>query len=977
METTDRTCEELRGHLYAVCGLLSEEHYSEQQNSNSLAVSNAWLNDFRGSRDAWMACIGVYLGDDQVSPVIRHACLSLLIQKVKVDWTSELSPEERTACRERFREMYTRCLQEENTRDDVMQKQLSQLQVLCVETAEQLEELVRGGCMLYHHTDDETMRRAGIELLLAIPVELRHSSRSVHAGLVAEVKRLAVEVVLPMLEQTMAAQPEVEEDGMMMSGLICAYTKDCDIAVCKQTYPVLYSRLLGWCFGMGIGDAVEAVLNMLKKAYIDEDCVDERHRKVYVDIISKMKGCYAGEMSAHCAMAVAQVGGGLADAWPQGVAGDVGPLSVDLASMMLSCVRSLDCNVVESALEYFFAMDVTSVSERTEELRHPLLVELLQVLTRRLMYPLDAVSDEDIGFIRNDDDGGGGLLRLRKDIVPELLQEMFPVLGVTYLEWVAQGIDSASWQEAEISLYLLWAVSLQIRTRVLRNDGDSVASQMNALVCQGLMAMSQSLPGRCAGGGQKASVLSSTFSMTIETFSVLFGKVEQAPFEDAFRALLHVLSCTDAECQACVCAAIKALSVRSAERVAPYPERIHGIISSIGAAKMSLDGECKGDLVEAMVHLAQRLPRDAAQECIIRVLAPDIECIMKYSNMSGVMMNLEEDVTTLASSVDMVSVAFKAMLPFTLRHIDARSSVFLLECLNNPLSMLSHSSIWSCQPRIMDGVVQICKESIRSAGDASQAGDRILSISLPIVVHVFHTSMSATALETIAEMVESHFDSPERMNAICQASHDAFQGAFHILQQEGLEKRSTLVRTLLDVGYSFIVYAPNSMVQTGTLSVFVDLGIAALTSREVECITHALQFLCYLPSATNDESLDAPTAQIIDALIVQKSDEMIEALLYSLIEACPTVQRKRVAELIVTLMHHTGLQNQPREVLVASMSSQRIQSLLNNTTAREACTLLLEYFSRARHPQQHLQSYLDHFASVVRREQDIDILHQV
>jgi len=499
---------------------------------------------------------------------------------------------------------------------------------------------------------------------------------------------------------------------------------------------------------------------------------------------------------------------------------------------------------------------------------------------------------------------------------------------------------------------------------------------MNALVCQGLLAMSQSLPGRCAGGGQKASVLGSTFSMTIEVFSVLFGKVEQAPFDEAFGALLHILSCSDAECQACVCAAIKALSIRSGERIAPYPVKIHSMISSVGAAKMSLAGECKGDLVEAMVHLAQRLPNEAAQECIIRVLTPDIECIMKYSNISEAVMNLEADVKTLASSIDMICVAFKAMLSFTLRQTDARSSVFLLECLDRPLTMLSRSSIWSHQPRIMDGVVQVCKESISSAGDSAQAGDRILSISLPIVVQVFHTSMSASALETIAEMVESHFDSPERMNVICQASHDAFQRAFHILQQEGLEKRSTLVCTLLGVGYSFIVYAPKSMVQTGTLSVFVDLGIAAVTSREVECITHALQFLCYLPSATNDESLDAPTAHVIEVLIAQKSGEMIEALLFSLIETCPDVQRKRVAGLIVTLMHHTGQINQPREVLAATMNSQRIQDLINNSTAREACTLMLEYFSTARHPQQHLVSYLEQCASVIRREQDIDTLHR-
>lgn len=957
----DGLSSQLQAALY---GLHSHE-------TSAQAKSNAWLNEFSQSDESWNACIRLYENDS--TPFIRSMCVSLLSRKVRMDWSGGwLTEQERAAKRQQCKAMYLSQIGSACA-DRLLIRQLVLLQVLCIETEEHVRDLVQHAVEALSHS---TMWYAGVEILLTIPNEFRESFRRIHGKLLPVLKSYTQTVMDAVDRQLLQGG----EDGMLrrMSEVIRAWVElpsvpgglpETDIIEFSMRNQNVFRFLVSDCFDNGAEPACGALVACLKGT-CPEDHADEAV-PLFNGIISKIMSMKQYILQDSCeeqARGVAQVASGIADCWPEGIA-YILPTCVDLAQVMLMCVKHPEYTIVEIALDYFFALNLVDIRQRNEHLRHPVQAQLVESLAQRLMFPPSS-DEESLDMMVHD----AGFIRLRKDIVPELLEEVYPSISEWYLEWVLSGVKSIAWQEIEIALYLLQATDLQIRTRALVIPGQSDTSsalardRINKLLCEAFtVASSFCRSNLCQESRAVASVLGSTFSTTVESFAIWFGKMSDAPFDEVFAAVLTILTLNHPHSTKHVCTAIKSLCVRLGRGLLS-PENIVEKIGLIkaGIAHLTLDAECEEELVEGMVHLATHLEPQKALTSLFDVVSPYVDTMVRVGNMEYSLIDKDIHMKVMRS-MSLISTALKALLSAAISQGGGWAAANLYKELHACLAGFLQSEYCKNNSEAVDGVLLICKEAIASSRKNS---GEILQLVLPMVMGIFHESLSSPALDVLSEVIEMHFNDSDMMGDIVALSHTVFQKAFSVLHDQGLSSRPSLVQALLDVGYSFIVYAPNSVIQSGSLSVFIDLGIASLSCKEPEVIIKALQFLCYLPCAATDETIDQDSINSINANLVAKGPHLVESLMYAACETCPRSKVRSAANLIRALLLHPPLQGQGSAWLTASISSERIQKVSKDVIRKESQDRFIQLATGGSLNPQRLTCLITDYGLVCRREEE-------
>lgn len=957
----DGLSNQLQAALYAL-----HSHETSAQ-----AQSNAWLNELLQTDESWNACIRLYEND--TTPFIRSMCVSLLSRKVRMDWSGGwLTEEERTAKREQCKAIYLSQIGSASP-DKLLIRQLALLQVLCIDTEEHVRDLMHHAVEALPHP---SMWYAGMEILLTIPNEFRESSRRVQGKLLPVLKSYT-QMVMDAVDRYLLQHGE-EDMLHRVSDVIRAWVElpsipggqpETDIIEFSRNNQNLFRFLVSECFDRGTESASGALVACLKGT-CPEDNTDEAI-PLFNGLISKMmsmKHYISQDSYEEQAMSVAQVGSGIADCWPEGIAYML-PACVDLAQIMLTCVKHPNSIVVEVALDYFFAMNLIDIRQRNEHLRHPVQKQLVESLAQRLMFPQSS-DQEYLEMIASDAE----FIRLRQDIAPELLGEVYPSLSAWYLEWVLSVVKRSTWQEVEIALYMLRATDLPIRTRALAIVGQSSTSSgltsdgINKLLSEAF-AVSSSFCGSSLSQEMRAvaPVLGSTFSTAVESFAVWFGKKSEAPFDQVFGALLTILTLNHPRSNKHVCKAIKALCVRLGPGILS-PENIVNKVGLIkaGIAHLSLDAECEEELVEGMVHLATHLDPQKSLACLFDVISPYVDIIVHVGHMeySSIDKNVHAKVM---QSMSLISTALKALLSTAISQGDGWAAANLYKELHGHLATFLHSEYCKNNSEAVDRVLLVCKEAISSSRKNS---GEILQLVLPMVMGIFHDTLSSPALEVLSEVIEMHFNDSDMMGDIVVSSHTVFQQAFSVLHEQGMSSRPSLVQALLDVGYAFIVYAPNSVIQSGSLSVFIDLGVAALSCKEPEIIIKALQFLCYLPCAATDETIDQNSINAINASLVAKGPQLMESLMYAACETCPRSKVRSAANLVRALLLHPPLQGQGSSWLIAAISSERVQKVSKDTIRKDSRDTFIQLATCGSLNPQRLTCLITDYGLVCRREEE-------
>lgn len=937
----------------------------------SFDAVNSWLNEFRQTHDAWMACIRVYKESESLS--IKTSCASLLVRKVQHDWTGLQSLDEKATYRNVFLQMYAAEISS-NTTDILLIRQLVLLLVLSVDTSQEMMHLLQGASASLGEQQVPMAVYASMEMLLTLAVELREGTRRAHAALLPALREKSPQI-LGLLEEEMVRQNH-HADPSRLCCVIRAWIElpsipggysESDIVHFSDQHPRMFEFLLECCFDRGLEAARDSVLVLLKGTSVDEDSVPDDFLKMFQhmsSIIIRYRDSILSENGVTDAQAlvIAHVGSALADCWPDGIAKSMGPQCVDFATVMVGCMKRRDAHVVEAALEYFFAMNLIDLKNRAEELQFPLIIHLVQTLRERLMYP----SQGDVGYLQDDDQH----TRLRNDLIPELLQELFPALALWYVEFAVTGLKMDAWQHIEISLYLLQSVDLQIRTQVLGDPGSGHAASINAMLSDGFRTVSYWMTTLVKReDNSPTSIVVSQFCRTIHSFAIWFGKNNDAPLEEVFSTLMTInslpVSGLDPECKQMTCQAVKSLSIRAGDRI----RRDEGlIVSLLGSLKvvLALRVPGEGDLVEAAIRLASRLEPEIFKDWLVQILRPYAETLVQLCSVES--FRISEDGATVAiENLVIMSRGFRCLLSPIKSNDEHTVATFLFQNLHQTLEcmVLSH---WGTYPEILDGIIGVCKEAVTVGGRA------ILEGVFAVLSETFKSGIppSASLFDLLSEMIEVHYSDQESMNGILLISEAAFEHSFSILHNTGVSSQPTMVAGLLGLGYSSLVYVPSRLLES--FPTCIDLGIAALACRESpELIVHALEFLAYVPCATTDETVTDEIRRRIELTIIEKGEHLMEALLYALCETCPRSNINSVSNLIKSLMTHEPFIEPSKQWLYGALRSPRViksSQILDDTLRANILTVATSGSLRP----QRLGCMIQDLGLVSRKEEDLDSL---
>ena len=872
-----------------------------------------------------------------------------------------------------------------DTNNRLLSKQLVLLCVVCIDNERDMDSLLHDGLSLMSRNPE-----IGLEMLDVLPQELRESSRKSHNRLLEPLisKR---DFLLDKLDEYLAyvfrsLDPQDRFLASKACSVLHSWVDMPSVPGGMPQYPLeqffarhnsTFQILLQICtidneeFLDLIESATETILSLLKASFPEED--GQQSSRPFDALVQGMvQGLVHGTIGEERARCLARLGSGIAECWPEGAAGRLSEAE-SLSQLMIMLVQHSEPAVVECCLDYFLAVNLVEMRERRHELGRPLHAKLLEALHSRLRYPS---AECDISYCLEDE----AYCRLRKEIVPEVLQECYTSLRNWYVESICSALEMAnSWQESEICLYVIQSASLQIRTYALRHHSESSVDlevqKANQLLCNFFRLACAKFQTSSVGSSEYSWIMADTFCSVSESFSVWFAKEEGAPMREVFDTVMLLLASSQGTVALKACGTINSMCLRCSNKFKQRQDLVLAFIDSIQRCVLkNLWREGSAELVESLCHLACTLPKELSRDYLLTSVHPYVQVLTRISATQQNSTFDKETEKQIIDSLISFSRAFKALLPSALAAGDdgGWAAVHLFQCIEQILLTFCNSPVWGNQNDVLDAIIDVCKQAVCSARNKSS---EILPLVLPIVTDIFHSSMVASALGVLSEIIEMNFQDIGRMNEIIRLSCAAFRGAFEILQQEGLSCRPLLVASLLEVGYSFLVYSPSELIKMGSTGPFIDLAVAALSCREPEIVAGALQLLQYVPTAaTSDDLLDPSLAAVLLTNFSERGNSIVEGLLFSLFDTCPRQKMRTVANFLRTILISSHFVANSQHWLSLSLQSNRLLELAGADIANASIPKFYEIVSSKSLRPQRLACLILDLGLIVRREEQPDAL---
>jgi len=875
-----------------------------------------------------------------------------------------------------------------NANNRLVSKQLVLLCVVSIDDERDMDSLIQYGLSLMS-SNPET----GLEVLDILPEELRESSRRSHNRLLEPLigKR---DFLLDKLGEYLtyyisSANPRERLLASTACSVLHQWVDLPSVPGGMPQYPLerfsarhndTFATLLRICtidnkeFLYLIESATETILSLLKASYPEEE--DQQSSRPFDALVQCMVQCLPGlahgtleEERARC---LARLGSGVAECWPEGAAGRLSGAE-SLCELMLILVQHREPTVIECSLDYFLAINLVDMRERRHALGRLLHAKLVEALHLRLRYPS---AECDIAHRLEDET----YARLRKEIAPEILQECYSSLRNWYVESNCSAIEMANtWQEAEICMYVIQSASLQIRTYALRhyseNSMDMDVQKINQMLCNFFRLACAKFQTSFVVSSASSWIMADTFCSVSERFAVWFAKEDHAPVKEVFDTALLLLSSSSGPVALKACGTINSICLRCGNKFKQNQDLVLAFLDSIRIHILqNLWKEGNGELVESLCHLACTLPKEMSREYLLKSMLPYVQVLTPMSTaQSSDEINREIEKEALCCLMSF-SRALKALLPTALAAGDdgGWAAVCIFQSIEHILLNLCTSPIWKHQNAILEEIIEVCKQAVSSARNKSS---EILPLVLPIVTNIFHSSMVASALGVLSETIEMNFQDVGQMNDIVRLSCTAFRGAFEVLQQEGLSTRPLLVASLLEVGYSFLVYSPNELIKMGSIGSFIDLSVAALSCREPDIVAGALQLLQYVPTAaTSDDLLDPALAGVLLTSFSERGGIIVEGLLFSLFDTCPRQKMRSIANFLRTILISSHFVTSSQHWLSLSLQSDRLLAVAGSEIANTSMPKFYDIVSSKSLRPQRLACLILDLGLIVRREEQPDAL---
>eukprot|EP00798_Chlamydomonas_sp_ICE-L_P007351 gene7351-474_t len=344
--------------------------------------------------------------------------------------------------------------------------------------------------------------------------------------------------------------------------------------------------------------------------------------------------------------------------------------------------------IAEAASEYFLMVNTVPVAERHIQLHVQLYSNALPLFMRHAMFPADFTSwaeaeeDED-SFHRFRDFQLADVLRtafmMFRDVqLADVLETTYNMMKADYLTTMHSAISSATtWQQYEVVLYCIRAVSLRVKARILGRTGEPPTSRSGdpetvraaAEAHSQLLAIFNVSCGGDASSKSAAAFLSNPWvcrstSHLIGEYAAWFGKADQVPLEEALRVLLHALClpmswshaahafrnvCVRCKDQLCGGTALTGLMDLAARAVAPAPAP--GTL----AASVAMELDDRLAVVEGLARVIAGLPPATAAEAGLYLIRPIVERAQSLAHAG----TTPEQLTQLSTELRLIPAAIR------------------------------------------------------------------------------------------------------------------------------------------------------------------------------------------------------------------------------------------------------------------------------------------------------------------------------
>lgn len=834
----------------------------------------------------------------------------------------------------------------------------------------------------------------GIELLTAVAEESEDLDRGRRAEAISAIVQRASEVLGylgVMLTQTLARGEEVGSMSCLHAARawLCAHPQPgggsrVGPGDLHGHHPQLYTSLLVGVAGERSSETVvEAAVQVLVALYNSTASVpsDNYDTPANADAISALLTVRSrlSSMNGTTALAVAQLTAAVAERWPEGVAG-LHPSAPQLADLMLDCVaQRREAMVLEAAIDYFLMINTVPLEERAEALRGSLFGSLVLRLHHHVSYP-EGFSSWDTCTEADPDE----FARIRDVILPDVLEEAYALMRWSYLSHAWQTVRGAErWQDAEVGMYYIGAVALNVRTRAIESATHPVWEVAQDV--QATKDLLKSLFGHVCGPEGYAqgrsfvdqnSTLAASVCWLVERFAVWFGKEESAPLHAALHCVTRLLAVPRVAPAASK--AFNTLCLRSASRLrdlaafAATAKEVHQAMASLPLPEQLL-------LTEGLAHVVAGLASaEEAEAAAVQLTQPFVDraTAAMQSAQGGHPRVAARQAVTL--NLSLIAASLKSLLPAALGKGDSGGgpAVLVLRSVEATMVALATSPAWQQDQEVMQALVDVAKQAVCSARKKSI---EVLPVVLPAVGAVFAATLLPSCLDVLAEVLEIHFlRSADVVQGVMDGLQSACHVAFPLLQGPGLQERSNLASALLGLADSFAVYAPATLWISPLLPALLGLALAAVGLRETEPVGRGLSLLGRVLSAqeraADNDALTPAHLQAVNAVLAGQGKAATEALLRALCDTCPQQQMRSAAERLRTLLFHSGVCAEAPGWLRSVVLSGTLPGCEDGTLGEQTCSKLVQLVQGGTLRGVRLTSLFVDFGKIARREETADAL---
>lgn len=783
----------------------------------------------------------------------------------------------------------------------------------------------------------------------------------------------------------------------------------------RAQQPALFSVLLAAATAPpGAPEAlVEAAVQVLLLAFgADSFSKDEALDAAAIDDLLVALLSLRGRLGAGCCCdaqpaAVAALGSAAAERAPEHVAG-VSASALPFSALMLECLERWDPGVVEAALDYFLTVNTGALgamwgrrvglvkclrppswmqldadhccficslrwpgrplphsppaclrstvplAERPPELGPPLYKALLLTLTRHVSLPPSFSSWAEVGSEVDED----SFHRLRETLLPEALEVAYGLLRRAYLShaW-ALLTGAANWQSAEAALYLLRAVALPVRTRVLADpaapdpppdvvaDRAATAELLAALF--GQQVCSEAGAARLLGGHP---LLAAAACRLLQDYAVWLGRADGAPVQGALALLLRALALPPPVAPAAA-SAFQALCLRCAWKlrdpgvVASLMQAAHGVLSvqqqqqRQGGAAGGLAIAHRQLVVEGLARVAAGLQGQVLQEAAAALTRPFIDRAAAAAAAGG---NAGAPPSAaaraaLADNLRLLAAALRFLAPAGDDSGAAAAApvAAVLEQAGPTLRAVGETPCWNADDEVAAAAAEVY---CRCIGSARRHGKALLPALLPPLGVLFAATGQPGCLDALGEALELHFEDPGAVDALAGELDKACGAAFPRLQARGLREQPGLAAALLGLAHQFAAYAPVQLSASGLLPPLLSLAAAAAQLREAEPCARALALLAALLGAHRRCGDEGPPRQAgLDAALAGGGEALVRALLAALCDTCPRHLMRTAADCLRAVVGHPTLGGAAPGWLATTLSSGALPGMAEGYLSPEDC----------------------------------------